>query len=161
MSLTMNPSVAWRKVTYLLCNYRWFSCTSRNVVESEPVCANCIILPPPWESIISYTASVHGLLIFLTGNVAFHTQDPKQCSWASIRDVVFISMGFGLGLGFPKTVFFLVSFDKHLYERKSHFAIPLFLLKEVLHASSCFPQVLLLYSILFCSYCLEFNGCEY
>lgn len=115
---------------------------------------------PPWEGIISYTAGVHGLLISLAGNVAFHTQDPKQCSWTSIRDTVFISMDFGLGPDFSKTVSFAVSFDKDVYERKRNFVILLFLLKEAFHTSSCFPRALLLNSILFSSYSLEFSRCE-
>lgn len=73
---------------------------------------------------------------------------------------VLISVDFGLGPVFPKTVFFPASFDKHLYERKRNFAILLLLLKEVLHTSSCFPQFLLLNSILFSSYSLEFSACE-
>jgi len=71
---------------------------------------------------------------------------------------MFISMDFGLGPDFPKTVFFLVSFDKPLYETKINFAILLFLLNGVLHMSSCFPQVLLLFCILFSS--LDFSGYE-
>lgn len=55
-------------------------------------------------------------------------------------------MDFGLRPGLPRKIVLL---NKHLYERNINFAILLFLLKEVFHASSCFLQDLLFCFVLF------------
>lgn len=94
-----------------------------------------LLFSPPWENIISYISSAHGLLIFLTRNPLFIHGTHSSNGMALIGNIVFISMDFGWGLDCPvlsQVSFCLISIKKE----KKTFSILLFLLKAMISTAS-------------------------